>query len=124
MIDHLSVGSHRYTESVAFYRRVLAPLGVEMQRDTGSEAAFGTTEQWCFFIYPVEAAEAVLARGMHVAWRAKSRSVVEAVHSAALDAGGSDLFTPRERPDISPTYYGAMFTDPDGHRVEVKADAG
>jgi catechol 2,3-dioxygenase-like lactoylglutathione lyase family enzyme len=123
MIDHLSVGSRRYTESVAFYRKVLAPLGVAMQRDTGKEAAFGTEDQWCFFIYPVSAEEAVLGSGMHIAWRAASRSAVEAVHKAALESGGADLFTPRERPDISPTYYGAMFTDVDGHRVEVKTDA-
>ena len=30
-----------------------------------------------------------------------------------------DIFTPRERPDISNTYFGAMFHDLDGHRIEV-----
>jgi catechol 2,3-dioxygenase-like lactoylglutathione lyase family enzyme len=124
MIDHLSLGSHRYTESVAFYRRVLAPLRIDLQRDTGAEAAFGTPEQWCFFLYPAEAQHHVLGRGMHVAWRAPSREVVQAVHAAALAAGGADLFTPRERPDISASYYGAMFSDLDGHRIEVKTEAG
>jgi catechol 2,3-dioxygenase-like lactoylglutathione lyase family enzyme len=123
MIDHLSVGSHRYTESVAFYRQVLAPLGLALQRDTGAEAAFGTADQRCFFVYPVEAQHGVLGRGTHVAWRAPSRAAVEAVHAAAIQAAGVDLFTPRERPDLSATYYGAMFTDPDGHRIEVKTDA-
>ena len=124
MIDHLSLGSHRYTEAVAFYRRVLAPLGVELQRDTGAEAAFGSELHWCFFLYPAEARDAVLGKGTHLAWRAPSRAVVEAVHAEALAAAGSDLFTPRQRPDISATYFGAMFTDLDGHRIEVKTDAG
>ena len=36
---------------------------------------------------------------------------------------GRDLFSPRERPDISPTYFGAMFSDLDGHRIEVLTNA-
>jgi len=123
MIDHLSLGTFFYADAVAFYRRVLAPLQIGLQRDTGAEAAFGTPQDWCFFLYPAEAGQPILGDRMHVAWRAPSRTAVEAVHAAALQAGGADVFTPRERPDISPTYYGAMFTDLDGHRIEVKTDA-
>jgi catechol 2,3-dioxygenase-like lactoylglutathione lyase family enzyme len=122
MIDHLSIGSHRYGESVAFYRRVLAPLRVGLQRDTGSEAAFGTSEQWCFYVYPAEAGANVLGNRMHIAWQAPSRDAVARAHAAAIEARGSELFSPRERPDISATYFGAMFTDLDGHRIEVKTD--
>jgi catechol 2,3-dioxygenase-like lactoylglutathione lyase family enzyme len=123
MIDHLSLGSHRYTQSVGFYRDVLAPLDAGLLRDTGAEAAFGTPERWCFFVYPAEPGQAVTGHRMHVAWRAATRAAVEAVHAAALAHGAADVFTPRERPDISPTYYGAMFTDLDGHRIEVTTDA-
>lgn len=119
MIEHVSLGTHRYAEAVAFYRQVLAPLGLELQRDTGAEAAFGTASQWSFFLYPVPAAEGVTARGMHIALAAPSRAAVEAVHARALAASAQDLFTPRLRPDISSTYYGAMFSDLDGHRMEV-----
>src|SRR6187402_1077515 len=98
MIDHLSLGSHRYTEAVAFYRRILAPLGVALQRDTGAEAAYGTEQQWCFFLYPAEAGAGVVGKGTHVAWGAPSRAAVEAVHAAAIEAGAADLFTPRLRP--------------------------
>ncbi|NRF70289.1 VOC family protein [Aquincola sp. S2] len=123
MIDHLSIGTHRYAEAVAFYQRVLAPLGRELLRDTGAEAAFGTAAQWSFFLYPVPEGEPVTARGTHIAFAAPSRAAVRAVHAAALEAAGQDLFTPRERPDVSPTYYGAMFSDPDGHRIEVVTNA-
>ena len=124
MIDHLSLGTRRYAEAVAFYRRVLAPLGVDLQRDTGAEAAFGTPEHWCFYVYPAEDGQNVTGNRTHVAWRAPTRGAVEAVHGAAMQAAGADLFTPRLRPDISATYYGAMFTDLDGHRIEVKTEAG
>jgi catechol 2,3-dioxygenase-like lactoylglutathione lyase family enzyme len=53
VIDHVSLGTHHYTEAVAFYQQVLKPLGVELVRDTGAEAAFGTAAQWSFFLYPI-----------------------------------------------------------------------
>lgn len=123
MIDHLSLGTHLYTEAVAFYARVLAPMGLTVQRNTGEEAAFGTPSQWDFFLYPAQPGQSVLGHRTHVAWRAPSRAAVIAAHAAALEARGTDLFAPRERPDISPDYFGAMFCDLDGHRVEVKTDA-
>ena len=119
MIDHLSLGTNRYAEAVAFYRQVLAPLGLELLRDTGSEAAFGTAKHWCFFLYPVPKGEAVTARGTHVALRAPSRGAVARTHELAMAGSAQDIFTPRMRPDISETYFGAMFHDLDGHRIEV-----
>ena len=124
MIDHVSLGTARYVDAVNFYRRVLAPLGLSLQRDTGAEAAFGTAQNWSFFLYPVTTGERVTAPGTHLAFGAASRAQVAAVHEAALSACAVDLFTPRDRPDISTTYFGAMFTDLDGHRIEVKTDGG
>jgi predicted lactoylglutathione lyase len=71
----------------------------------------------------VKAWETVTAPGLHTAFGAASRAQVAAVHEAALASGAADLFTPRERPDIGSTYFGAMFSDLDGHRIEVKTDA-
>lgn len=123
MLDHVSLGTHRYADAVAFYRQALAPLGLELLRDTGAEAAFGTPERWAFFLYPVASGEPVLAKGLHLALAASSRAAVRQAHEAALGAGGADIFTPRERPDISATYFGAMFHDLDGHRLEVVSNA-
>ncbi|HEV8313529.1 MAG TPA: VOC family protein [Burkholderiaceae bacterium] len=123
MIDHVSVGTRRYAEAVAFYRRVLAPLGIELLRDTGQEAAFGTAERWAFFLYPVPDGDPVTAQGMHIAFAAASRRQVAAVHDGAMAASGRDIFTPRTRPDINETYFGAMFHDLDGHRIEIKTDS-
>ena len=123
MIEHVSLGTTKYAEAVEFYKRVLAPLGMELLRDTGAEAAFGTPSHWSFFLYPVPEGEQVAARGMHVALLAPSRNEVQSVHSAALTAAAKDIFSPRERPDISSTYFGAMFNDMDGHRLEVLTNA-
>jgi catechol 2,3-dioxygenase-like lactoylglutathione lyase family enzyme len=123
MLEHISLGTHHYGDAVAFYARALAPLGLALMRDTGSEAAFGTALQWSFFLYPVAADEPVVAKGMHVALGAASRALVALAHDAALAAGGKDIFTPRERPDISASYFGAMFKDLDGHGIEVLTNA-
>jgi len=119
MLDHVSFGTTRYIEAVAFYQQVLAPLGYELLRDTGREAAFGTPERWCFFLYPVDPGEPVDGAGTHLAIAAPSRDGVRGAHAAALQAAGTDLWSPRERPDIDDLYYGAMFRDLDGHRIEV-----
>ena len=119
MIDHVSLGTNRYAQAVAFYQRVLAPLGLTLLRDTGAEASFGIPSHWSFFLYPVPVEEGVTARGTHLAFGAASRAEVSAVHEAAMGASAKDVFTPRERPDISPTYFGAIFLDLDGHRIEV-----
>jgi hypothetical protein len=108
---------------VAFYGRVLAPLGLRLRRDTGQEAGFGTEANWCFWLYPVPAESGVTAPGVHVALRADSRAAVAAVHELALAGRASDISAPRTRPDISPTYFGAMFHDLDGHRIEVLTNA-
>jgi len=122
VIDHVSLGTTRYAQAVDFYGQVLAPLGLTLQRDTGTEAAFGTAQTWSFFLYPATAGERVTAPGMHVAFGADSRARVAAMHRAALSARAAELRAPQERPDISSTYFGAMFTDLDGHRIEVKTD--
>jgi catechol 2,3-dioxygenase-like lactoylglutathione lyase family enzyme len=119
MLDHVSLGTRRYVDAVNFYRRVLAPLGVELLRDTGIEAAFGTPKQWSFFLCPISIEEKVVAPGTHLALSAPSRAVVADVHAIALAESATDIFTPRLRPDISKTYFGAMFHDLDGHRIEV-----
>jgi catechol 2,3-dioxygenase-like lactoylglutathione lyase family enzyme len=122
MIDHVSLGTTRYAQAVDFYRRVLQPLGMSLQRDTGAEAAFGTAQSWSFFLYPLDTEGLITAPGMHLAFGAASRSQVAAVHDAALSALAQNLRSPCERPEISQTYFGAMFTDLDGHRIEVKTD--
>jgi catechol 2,3-dioxygenase-like lactoylglutathione lyase family enzyme len=122
MLNHISLGTHRYEQAVRFYQQAFAPLGIELLRDTGKEAAFGTPTQWSFFLYPIASDEKVTAPGTHVALTAPSRTAVTAAHSAALAAAANDIFTPRLRPDISETYFGAMFHDLDGHRIEILTD--
>jgi catechol 2,3-dioxygenase-like lactoylglutathione lyase family enzyme len=67
VIDHVSLGTHRYAQAVAFYSQVLGPLDMALLRDTGAEASFGTAGLWSFFLYPAGADEPVTGKGMHLA---------------------------------------------------------
>ncbi len=90
------LGTYRYAEVIAFNQRALTPLGMSLLRESGAEAAFGTTSHWSFFLYPVAGGEPVVAKGTHVALAAASRALVAQVHEAALGAGALDIFAPRE----------------------------
>jgi len=56
---------------------------------------------------------------VHVAFRVASRSLVDAFHQAAIQAGGTDNGPPGLRPHYHPNYYGAFVLDPDGHNIEA-----
>jgi catechol 2,3-dioxygenase-like lactoylglutathione lyase family enzyme len=57
--------------------------------------------------------------GVHVAFTAKDRPMVDAFHAAALAAGGADNGGPGVREIYHPHYYGAFALDPDGNNVEA-----
>ena len=54
-----------------------------------------------------------------VAFAANSRTVVDAFHLAAVQAGGSDNGSPGLRPRYADNWYGAFVLDPDGHNIEA-----
>jgi catechol 2,3-dioxygenase-like lactoylglutathione lyase family enzyme len=57
--------------------------------------------------------------GAHVAFGARSTEQVDAFHTAALTAGGTDNGAPGPRPIYHLGYYGAFVLDPDGNNVEA-----
>ena len=57
--------------------------------------------------------------GVHVAFTAENREIVDAFHAAALEAGGTDNGGPGLREIYHPDYYGAFVLDPDGNNVEA-----
>jgi catechol 2,3-dioxygenase-like lactoylglutathione lyase family enzyme len=55
----------------------------------------------------------------HLAFRARSRAVVDRFYDAALAAGGEDNGKPGLRKENGPNYYAAFVHDPDGHNIEA-----
>ena len=57
--------------------------------------------------------------GLHFCFNAPDEAAVQAFHTAAMRAGGSDNGAPGLRPEYSADYYAAFAIDPDGYRIEA-----
>jgi catechol 2,3-dioxygenase-like lactoylglutathione lyase family enzyme len=117
VIDHIGVGVRSYEESIEFYSRALAPLGLELVAETETDnrsAGFGYKGRDDFWIH-----EGRPVGRMHVAFEAQSTEQVDAFHAAALEAGGRDNGAPGLRKEYSATYYAAFVLDPNGNNIEA-----
>jgi catechol 2,3-dioxygenase-like lactoylglutathione lyase family enzyme len=117
MFDHVGLNVKDYAASRAFYEQTLAPLGyrVVVAFDEWKAAGFGTDEKPEFWIAEREP----FGTGTHVAFTCESRATVDALHDAALAAGGIDNGAPGLRPQYHPAYYGAFVHDLDGNNIEA-----
>ena len=117
VIDHIGVGVRDYDESIAFYTATLAPLGLELVAETGTDnraAGFGYKGRDDFWIH-----EGRPVGRSHIAFEAQSHGQVDAFHAAALEAGGRDNGAPGVRSEYSPSYYAAYILDPNGNNIEA-----
>ena len=122
MLDHVGFAVSDLARSRAFYEQALGAIGmvvlqtVEVNDAGGSAVMFG---------YPGEEPDLVIAdkeqpgEGNHIAFRVDSREAVQAFHSAALSAGGTDNGGPGIREKYHPNYYAAFVLDPDGFNIEA-----
>jgi catechol 2,3-dioxygenase-like lactoylglutathione lyase family enzyme len=122
MIDHTGVIVSDFEKSKKFYSDALKPIGYTLLLEFPSSvtggtnvAGFGEPSKPDFWIgegtpnHP----------RIHVAFRARQRSLVDTFHRAATAAGGKDHGAPGLRPQYHSNYYGAFVLDPDGHNIEV-----
>jgi catechol 2,3-dioxygenase-like lactoylglutathione lyase family enzyme len=119
MIDHIGVTVADYARSVDFYRRALAPLGIELVSETHGWAGFGPAGRPQFWI----TAGRPMGPGFHVAFSSADRASVRRFHAAALAAGGRDSGPPGIREVYHPDYFGAFVLDPDGYNIEAVCHA-
>jgi catechol 2,3-dioxygenase-like lactoylglutathione lyase family enzyme len=116
MLDHLGFDVSNYERSKAFYAKALAPLGLKLLMEpVPGIGGFGNGQKPFFWIGTRGAPQS----GIHVAFTADTRQMVDAFHAAALEAGGTDNGAPGVREIYHPTYYGAYVLDPDQNNVEA-----
>ena len=123
ILSHVSLGTNRFEEAVAFYDRVLATLGVGRVMDLSAQraVAYGRASPEFWVQAPCDGQRAQAANGVHVAFLAASPQQVQAFHAAALAAGGTDDGAPGPRPHYGPQYWGCFVRDLDGHKIEAVA---
>jgi catechol 2,3-dioxygenase-like lactoylglutathione lyase family enzyme len=113
MIDHIGLRTQNLAALSRFYQAALKPLGWRLLAEFDGGAGFGDENGPTLWLGASETASSV-----HLALAAKSRSVVDRFHAAALAAGGRDNGEPGAR-DYAPNYYAAFVIDPDGNDLEA-----
>jgi catechol 2,3-dioxygenase-like lactoylglutathione lyase family enzyme len=119
MLSHLSFGVKDLALATAFYEKALAPLGVVCVWRNERGSGFGPPggeDKLALFNRPGAHAPGA---GFHLCFEAKDLAAVDAFHTAALAAGGTDAGAPGLREHYSPTYYAAFVIDPDGYKLEA-----
>jgi catechol 2,3-dioxygenase-like lactoylglutathione lyase family enzyme len=115
-IDHIGLDVADFETSKAFYEQALAPLGMKvLMEPVPGICGFGGD----FPFFWIGKRDRGPQTGVHVAFTAKDRAMVDAFHAAALAAGGADNGEPGVREIYHPHYYGAFVLDPDGNNVEA-----
>lgn len=128
MFSHVFVGTNDFDRALAFYRPLMAALGIEARFvDTGRPWAGWRSHpdpRPLFLVgRPHDGRPHVPGNGQMTAFLAPTRAVVDAAHAAALAHGGSCEGPPGLRPQYHADYYGAYFRDPDGNKLAVACHA-
>ena len=124
MFSHVSLGTDDFERALAFYDTVLAVLGLTRVATLPDYPAAGWgrapgVQPQLWLTRPYDNRPAAPGNGPMVAFEAPDLATVDAVHAAALAAGGTDEGMPGPRPHYHPNYYGAYFRDPDGNKLHV-----
>ncbi len=128
-LGHVDIVCRDLVRSLAFYRGVFGPLGLEEpalfdgergeqihylrfpRAGSGSLGLRQALEPQAFELY---------APGLHhLALVVETRADVDTVHAAAVEAGAEVLHAPRLWPQYHTEYYATFFLDPDMFRLEV-----
>lgn len=123
-LSHVSLGTNRFAEAVAFYDKVLATLDIRRVLDISDEfpaIAYGRAYPEFWIQAPHDGQPAQTANGVHIAFDAATREQVHAFYEAALAAGATDDGAPGPRPHYGKEYYGCFVRDLDGHKIEAMA---
>ena len=119
MIHHLSVGTNDLARARTFYDAVFSVLGMRLLNGSAGSADYGTAS----FLFSVEThvdgKPATPGNGVHVAFAAGRRAMVDQFYETALAHGGRDAGAPGLRPQYDGHYYAAFVFDPDGNKIEA-----
>lgn len=122
MLHHVSVSVLDYKTSKEFYENTLKALGIDLVMEFDhSVAGFGYEKQPFFWISSLGNTDEDIgkARGLHIAFNAKSRKMVDEWFAAAIKHGAKDNGKPGIRAQYSNDYYAAYVIDPNGWRIEA-----
>ena len=117
MIGYVTFGTNDLPRAVAFYERLLAPLGVKRTWDSERGVAWGSDGQPSLGVMkPFDGQPATRGNGTTVALAVDSRDKVDEIHKLALELGATDEGPAGPRGE---GFYAGYFRDPDGNKLNV-----
>ena len=119
MLSHVSLGTNDADRAAAFYDPVLAVLGIRRLGARDGSLDYGTSTMFFSLEKPTDGEPASTGNGVHIAFMAEGREMVDAFYRTALANGGTDAGPPGLRPEYDAHYYGAFVRDPDGNKIEA-----
>jgi lactoylglutathione lyase len=124
MFSHLFLGITDFERALAFYRPLMATLGLQERFCDPSRPWAGWQSEpgprpLLLIGTPFDGQPAHPGNGQMVALLAASRSMVDAAYLSACRHGGHCDGPPGLRPHYHAHYYGAYFRDPDGNKLCV-----
>jgi catechol 2,3-dioxygenase-like lactoylglutathione lyase family enzyme len=119
MIHHVSLGTNDVRRARAFYDQVLAVIGLRMLNVDEESVDYGSADIIFSLETPVDGRRATAGNGVHIAFAARDRAMVQQFYRVALANGGTDAGPPGVRPKYDAHYYGAFVLDPDGNKIEA-----
>jgi catechol 2,3-dioxygenase-like lactoylglutathione lyase family enzyme len=119
MIHHVSLGTNDAARARGFYDPVLDLLGLRLLKTDETGVHYGTGDILFSLVVPTNARPASAGNGVHIAFMARDRRMVDAFHELALRNGGRSDGGPGIRREYDENYYAAFVFDPDGNKIEA-----
>jgi catechol 2,3-dioxygenase-like lactoylglutathione lyase family enzyme len=119
MIHHLSLGTNDPAKARTFYDPVMKALGLPFLSENEQFIGYGVGGFAFDLEKPSDGGRASPGNGVHIAFHARDRKVVDEFHRMALAHGGRDDGAPGLRPEYNAHYYAAFVRDPDGNKIEA-----
>jgi lactoylglutathione lyase len=128
VISHVTVGISDLERALAFYKPVLAELGlhlkfVELENQWAGWMSPGAPRPLFLITKPFNGLPHAAGNGQMVALMADTRAMVDRVYAVALAHSAVCEGPPGPRPHYTPDYYGAYFRDLDGNKLCVVCHA-
>lgn len=123
MIGYVTIGAIDEDKSLQFYDAIFPEIGYERKFSSGGWTGYGPIGKDSHDVYIVaKTANGEPARagnGIMIAFKAGTKSQVEAAYKVGLAAGGIDEGKPGPRPAESTTFFGAYLRDPTLNKICV-----
>lgn len=119
MIHHVSLGTNDLSKSRKFYDPVMEVLGLRLLLAEERSINYGVGDITFSIELPWNGETASAGNGIHIAFAARDRNMVQKFYAVALQNGGADDGAPGLRPEYDANYYAAFIRDPDGNKIEA-----